>query len=248
MITFRKELLRRLLRDKFRGTITPLLQRWPVASDTPHRITIWRWLNKDSVRISPERVLGLAGVFDIDPTALFSASPQEHAELCRRLAASIGRKEAAGFSSELQWLAEFVVPNENWPPAHLATTYFRRPWEVKSFRHSARDRVNYFQHLLITASPREHGEPQVWHFAFRSPNSIYPTWTPYGFVERSPEHAALFHFRGHSSTVALSRSGKSFIVQTWFGPGAADFRVASLHGFELSLRDAPHGLPCVRFP
>ena len=151
----------------------------------------------------------------------------------------------------LYWLASFVAPSEHWPCDDISSQYFKRSWTVQSFRHTAKCARNFFQKLLLAAPPRACGESQVWHFAFRdqTPNSLL--WIPYGFVERTAERIALFHYqaRGHSVNLRIRLDATAFVAETWFGSGSADFRVASLHEFKLALsNEADLTTPCVRFP
>ena len=71
-------------------------------------------------------------------------------------------------------------------------------------------------------------------------------WRPYGFVLREGGRIALFQVRGATAFSEIRPDAGAFVVETWFGPGAADFRVASLHAFDLAL-DAESSLPSVRF-
>jgi hypothetical protein len=249
MFTLRRSLLRDLMRDKLKGYAGFSLT-WPLPTRAPDRTTLWRWLNGRS-QVPPALVLALAGAFELDPCALFEITPKAYAALCRALVRNIGTNHAYPLTQDLQWLASFVVPSEHWPCNDISSQYFKRSWTVQSFRHTAKNARNFFQKLLVAAPPRTCGEPQVWHFAFRdqTPNSLL--WIPYGFVERTAEKIALFHYhaRGHSVNLRIPLDATTFVVETWFGPGPADFRVASLHEFKLALSDkADPTTPCVRFP
>jgi hypothetical protein len=47
----------------------------------------------------------------------------------------------------------------------------------------------------------------------------------------------------------LLGGAESFVVETWFGLGAAEFLISSIHGFEVNLEDRGESsaLRCVRF-
>jgi hypothetical protein len=193
--------------------------------------------------------LELAGTLDLDPFALFETTPKAYAAMCRALARSIGAKDASPLGKDLGWLRGLIAPNEEWPDNDPATKFFGRKWNVRAFSHAARDRQNYFQRISINAVPRKFAEPQVWHFAFKGNNPAFPLWTPYGFVERKCDEIAVYHYRGYSATVDTRADARTFSVETWFGTGAAEFRVASLHPFTLALkRDTDQMNPSVRFP
>lgn len=246
MIALRRSLLRRLTRDKFCG-ITGVIQAWPIPSREPHRATLWRWLNANPPT-TPERIMELAGAFDLDPFALFETTARGYAALCRELARNIGAKRASPLSKDLHWVLDFIAPKPEWPPDNNSTEYFHREWELSDFRHTGRGSQNYFQKLSITARQRKFGEPQVWHFAFRVPDATFPIWTPYGFVERRTDEIALYHIRGYTASIKTQFEVETFAVETWFGIAAAEFRVASLHPFTLALDQAVDATtPCVRF-
>lgn len=249
MFSLRQSLLRDLMREKLKG-YPGFSLAWPLPTRIPNRATVWRWLNGKSP-VAPGFVLALAGAFDLDPCALFEITPKAYASLCRALVRSIGTNHAYPLTHDLQWLASFVVPREDWPCNDIPSQYFKRRWTIHSFRHTAKQAKNYFQKLSVTAPPRTCGEPQVWHFAFRdqTPNSLL--WIPYGFVERTTQTIGLFHYhaRGHSTRVQIPPDTNTFVVETWFGPGPAEFRVASLHDFKLTLSEQADPMtPCLRFP
>jgi hypothetical protein len=246
MLALRHALLRQMVHAKFKG-VKGVLQAWPIPSNEPHRTTLWRWLKGKTPR--PERVLELAGAFDFDPFALFERTPRGYAVLCRALAGDIGVKRTGRVGVGLEWIHDFVAPSEEWPPQGISSRYFHRHWNWTDFRHTGHENRNYFQRLDITSGLRTFGEPQVWHFAFKVPEAAFPVWTPYGFVEKRNEEVALYHYRGgYCVCVSLPRDATHFGVETWFGLGAAQFRVASLHPFKLVLGEGGDDTtPCVRF-
>jgi len=74
-------------------------------------------------------------------------------------------------------------------------------------------------------------------------------WTPYGFIQRERDRVRLYQFRGHTAELETRPEPKSFTVETWFGIGPAEFRVASLHRFKLALvQSADTSGDCLRFP
>ena len=90
--------------------------------------------------------------------------------------------------------------------------------------------------------------PTVWHFAYRHGGAHRRDWKPFGFVRREAGHLTLFNDWGITDRARCAISDGEVAVQTWFGPGAATFRVASLHPFSLSLvKDPPPDAPAVRF-
>src|ERR1700676_54993 len=249
MFSLRRSLLQSLLRTKLQG-FPGFSRAWPLPTQVPDRTTLWRWLNGRS-NVPQTLVLALAGSFDVDPCALFEITPKAYAALCRALVRNIGTNQAYPVTQDLQWFAPFAVPSEKWPSNDIPARYFRKSWTTQSFRHTAQREKNFFQKLLITAEPRSHSAPQVGHFAFRNQTPTSLLWIPYGFVERTAQGITLFHYhaRGHSESQTISPDANGFVVETWLGGGPADFCVASLHDFKLTLsKDPDPTMPCLRFP
>jgi len=249
MIALRHSWLYELTTRKFNGSLA-LIQAWPRAFVPPHRTTLWRWL-KGRVPVPPDQVLPLAGALDLDPFVLFETTPDSYATLCLALMQKIAVRNVGPLGSELEWAHDLIVPSRDWPPRKIATRYFsnNREWMTQDFCHTAREGRNYFQRVSITAEHREFAEPQVWHFGFRVPGAKRPVWTPYGFIERERDCIRLYQFRGHTAELETPPNTKSFVVETWFGIGPAEFRVASLHRFKLAIvQSADSSTRCLRFP
>ena len=245
VLTLRQSLLANLIAKK---GLQGIIQAWPKSFEPPHRATLWRWL-KGKSQTPTTRQLELAGAFDLDPFALFETTPKGFAVMCRALARHIGARNDSPLGSDLQWLRDFVAPCEEWPPSLIASKYFGREWKVSSFAHTARSRKNYFQTITLRAAKNGFAKRQIWHFAFKAANPAFNLWTPYGFVEWQENSVALFHYRGHTAAVTIAVEATSFGVETWFGEGSAEFRVASLHEFRLALdHNAQRAQVCVRFP
>ncbi len=67
-------------------------------------------------------------------------------------------------------------------------------------------------------------------------------WRPYGFVEALGSTIRLFNFSGLVDVAERLPAVRVVFVETWFGEGAAEFRVASLHKFALSIRSGSPAL------
>lgn len=251
MIEFRHSLVNDLMNRKFGTTGTAdLLRAWPEDFPPPHRTTIWRWL-KGKISVPVDEVMRLAGAIDLDPVALFESTPDDYAGLCVRLMQDIGSNEVSPWSQRLEWAHDLITPSENWPPRFVPTKYYgrSRSWITHDHSHKANRLQNVYQRIIISAKLRPHREPQVWHFAFRSYGPIRRVWRPYGIVMREDGKLQLYHCRGICDQASLPSSQEYFPVETWFGNEAADFRIASLHSFDIEmLTNWDAKVPCLRFP
>lgn len=245
LIRLNLELVRRLISGR---SITQLLARWPVATDPsrgrippPDKATISRWVNGVTFPRSRDELFGLAGALDVDPLALLSLL---WPELCAAVLAYFWDPRLAPAVQRYSFLGDLILPDPEWPSAHVADKYFGRRWNRFERKHIAAVRRNYYAAFVIEPDPE--AKFQVWHFAWRK-NQAAP-WISYGFVRLEDDLIRICGFDGREATAARSASER-FSVETWFGHDAAEFCVASLHGFTcLPEGDAKFGgVPVVRF-
>jgi hypothetical protein len=243
------ELVARLIKERFKNKPNALRDAWPLKtpsgnSAAPDRVTIWRWLKGKKFPRNVDELYGLAGALDADPMALLSmAEDVTWPELCRatreyhwdfRLAPKIAR---------FWFLYELIRMGLDWPSSVMAQKYFRRSWRRKQHLHKACVKRNYYGRFLVELD--EGSRCQVWHFAWRS-HADKP-WRPYGFVRLEPSHVHLCSFEGFEGKASLGRE-TSFVVETWFGAGDAEFCIASLHKVHCTLGGlATKHTPVVRF-
>lgn len=243
-------LLRMLIAKRLPGGIAELQDRWvqsPAQVDrdaaVPHRSTMHRWSTGKVPRTSDD-LLRLCGVLDIDPLCLLTL-PQADPDLAieKLMSAYVhGRWQPPA----LEFLAEFLGRRSAWPPQGLARRYFGRDWYTAELEHEPAQAANFYATFRIAAA----GEgPFVYHVAFRHSRLFARRWLQYGFVVRHGLAVRLRHINGHVDNYEAPSLASPTLVQTWFGPGAVCFRVASLHPFELNLHPpGPVEGDVVRFP
>lgn len=249
------ELLKRLIAQRLPGGVRELQDRWvqlPCHAGepdvaVPHRATVHRWSTGQVPRTSAD-LLRLCAVLDVDPLCLLTL-PESDAELANdglMRAYVHGRWEPPA----LEFLTEFLGRRSVWPPQAIARRYFGRDWFTAEVEHDADRSANYYATLRIDASPDVRSDgPIVYHVAFRHARLFARRWLQYGFVVRHDGLVRLRHINGYVDSCRLTGRRSPTLVQTWFGPGAATFRVASLHPFSLSLLPIGDSLgPAVRFP
>ena len=251
-------LLRSLVARRLPGGWSELQDLW-VARDTsqrgaagqaPHRSTMHRWTQGQMPRTAGD-LLRLCGILDVDPLALLRLPPSEETGALERLVRAYvhGRWQPPA----LEFLHDFLGRRSVWPPPSPALEHFGRDWHVHDFSHDPVDGANQYATVRIlppSSPPRATGEPRVWHFAYRHERLFGRRWLQYGVVSRVGRQVTLLHINGHEDSIELQSEVEVVQVQTWFGPGAAVFRVASLHEFSLDVVfpcDRAGG-PWVRFP
>lgn len=220
----------------------------------PHRVTVWRWINNPSGPFPKhaDAILALAGALDLDPMALWDMEDDEFRRRVHTFAVAIVRRRWKDQDRTFMFLEQMLDCAGEWPADRLARHYYRRPWVVRNVSHDARRQRNYYGHFLIAPETLSERAPQLWHFAFRDAPARgirgMNGWYVYGSVEAYGEKITLRNYNGKVSRCALKSSGGPFVVETWFGQGSADFRIASLHSFQLSMPErALRTIPRVRF-
>lgn len=241
-------LLARVVQDRFDGTAAAVARRWP-KKPVPHRSTISRWLRGATLPQTERAFLSFAGALDLDPFALWDLSGGQFPRVCARIWKLLHMRKWPAFDSNLSFLTNFVACVPDWPPSRISLEYFSRDWSTVSFSHQASVRNGYYAALVIRPlGSRWRSGVQVWHFAWRPPQQD-ALWQPYGFVRLSGADLRLFHFNSYHQSAQVADPVGRFCVETWFGAGDAEFRVASLHEFEIRVVESrPEGLAVVRFP
>jgi len=208
------------------------------------RTTLWRWLQKGLLPKDSLQFLRLATALDIDPVLLFELDPLVFPQLCSRIIGLVRNGSWSKFMPAIAFVEGLVVPAKSWPAQSLAPEHSCH-WHRFTFTHCPEVRAHYYAALIISPGSLTPPRAQAWHFAYRNLTGDRP-WIPWGLVTLVNEHVELYNYDGTMKSALLS--SVPFVVETWFGGGAAEFCVASLHPFSLSVRDStPEGLSVVRF-
>ena len=89
--------------------------------------------------------------------------------------------------------------------------------------------------------------PRAYHFAYRRLGAKDKMWRPYGTVMAYHNEVCLISESGDFQKVSDVRSSRVVAAETYFGIGDSEFRVASLHPFELQVNAPSQEETCVRF-
>jgi hypothetical protein len=191
--------------------------------------------------------MGLAAALDVDPFALLAVPSGEMREAIDELLELVQRDS---LPAPLSFANGFFGRQKTWPPADFAAQHYGREWETREFAHDPAARKNFYQTIEIVGTGDGLARrAQVFHFAYRQQHLFAARWLQYGSVIRFGRMALLRHINGHAEERRLLSSDVPAVVETWFGPAAVDFRVASLHPFTLAVPAAsPSDQPPMRFP
>ena len=241
--------IRKRVDERFRGSVAALASSMRVEPP-PHRSTVGRWIDNLTSPKSADLALALAGALDLDPVLLWDFDPASVERLCKQIDQAIRRDNWEKLLPALRYFADLAGQNAEWPPSRIAREFYDRLWSVEAFEHRPdSDFTPHFARLrLIQEGGGKDSSPQVWHFAYRDIGSKLPAlWSPYGFVETDGERIRILSYRGELETVARSGRERAVAVETWLGPGSAEFRIASLHEFKLQVGADRRKQACVRF-
>jgi hypothetical protein len=243
------ELLSGLIRERFEGKPNAVRDAWPLRTPSgqraaPDRVTIWRWLKAKKFPRNVDELFGLAGALEVDPLALLAlAEPTTWPELCKATREYHWDFRLAPKVRRFWFLYGLIRSNPDWPCSKMAQRYFQRTWQKKGHFHRASEKHNYYGRFLFQLD--EDSPHQVWHFAWRS--HTHKPWRPYGFVRLEQSNVHLCSFEGFEGSASLGPE-TSFIVETWFGRGDAEFCIASLHPVKCTFEEqSTETTPVVRF-
>ena len=247
-IPLRTEMIKDLIAHRF-GGVDDLVVEWEERVRTGqqkigkarNRGTVYRWLD-EGLPSRKEDILGFAALLDVDPVALLRIDDEFvrlHYGRERRLfqLGILGQSQLAAF-----WA--IYIPGGSWPDRSIARSLYGRDWATRDYSHDPALVSNVFACFKFTPSTvAAEWSPWVVHFAYRRAGARDGMWRPYGSVLRIGPTVLLISESGDLQERTLGETASSIAVETHFGPGAAEFRVASLHAFELDV-EAPSREAC----
>ena len=251
-IPLNRALVQELIELRF-GSVNGLVVEWEerVAlgvqkAGRPHdRATIYRWLQK-GLPSHRNDVLGFAGVLGVDPIAILRIDEQ----LIEERFATERRRLQLGLDSPSPLLPfrPIYTPGPGWPNGEIAHSYYGRSWSVRDFEHEPSRIANVYAAVrLLSAAHDSPCVPRTYHFAYRRTDARDAMWRPYGSVIGYRHEVRLVSESGDYQRRADERSNEAVIVETYFGPGPAQFRVASFHAFDLTVETPSREKKAIHF-
>lgn len=251
-IPLRKELVLALIERRFQS-VDGLVVEWGerVASGTQKvgrardRSTIYRWIEK-GLPSTRNDIFGFASVLDVDPVGILDidgAFVQNHFGRERRLF-QIGLTQL----SRLSPFWPIYIPGPTWPNEEIAHHFYGRSWCTRDFTHDPSVIANVYVAVHLSATTNgEPVTPRTYHFAYRRLGAQDGMWRPFGTVIGLHNAVRLVSENGDYQEVSDERSSSVVVAETFFGPGPAEFRVASLHDFRVRIETPSKGQTSVRF-
>lgn len=226
--------IERIIEARFKS-VTGLMEDWDerygdgTGEDVPARSSFFRW-RKGALPRTDVELLKWAALLDLDPAALIEMPTSRFKAMVEAVAAkfAFGRLDKA-FDA---YVGRMITPSPFWPPDDMVRPAYGNAWHVVELAHDPKVRKDFTACIEI-ASPGWDGiAPRAFHFAYRRsvPDAMF--WTPYGTVIRDETTVRLFHSSAPPEEKPAPEIGLPARVGTYFGLGAAEFRIACLHPFE----------------
>ena len=251
-LPIRSDRIQALITERF-GSVDTLVVEWEerVCSEVQkkgkarQRNTIYRWL-KEGLPTQKSDIFGFAGVLDVDPIAILAI---DEAFIAKYFPTE--RPRVSLNSESLGALAPFwpvYRPGPGWPLAEIARDFYGRAWCTQEFVHDHSLVTNEYVALYLEAHHHTSSEtPRAYHFAYRRRHARDGMWRPYGTVIAYADETILVSESGDCQRITREPTNEPVPVETYFGAGEAEFKVASLHAFGLEITAPSRESGCVRF-
>lgn len=226
-----------LLKARFPGgkAKNKLQAEWDrVLGNPPSLSSINRW-KAGHMPQSSDDLWRLARMLDVDPTGLIEIEALQMDDIdqfIRTVQLDQWRSHAP-----LMFLKSFLGRQAVWPPVEYLNKYFdKKRWHSVDFKHDIANGSGFYQQIEIACqSSARHNAVRTYHVAYRQEFLFAGRWLQYGVLIRTPDKVQLVHINGDKQSYVPESNMAPTRFETYFGPGSAIFRVASLHEFDLAL-------------
>ena len=233
-IRLNSSMFRSQLSRHYGGSVDKLKTKWDLAfTDNLNKSTIYGWRSGKRAPADSEKYLRLCGMLDIDPCLLIGCDiNDDDAVHAIRRVISQGRFGDCKF---LSFVTAFSENTNSWPPEHLSENYYGRSWCVADVESDPATLSNAYLRLELRSTLGKYN-PVVYHFAHKRPSDT--NWQHYGAVYRLMEDQGLVHISGDRSLLNTKNEPNEYTyVETWVGPNAHQFKIASMHPFNCTATD-----------
>lgn len=241
-----------LINKKF-GSVDNFCVEWEFKVDSKgigssrakNRATVYRWL-KHGLPTQISAIFGFCGVLDVDPMSIIDFENGDILKNFGRIRMEMLKGEITSSRFKAFW--EMFVPGPHWPSNSLSQRFYQRDWHTLDFKHdpSQISKVYALLEISIPTDIKEY-QPIVFHIAYRRKSAADKAWRPYGSIIAKKEITKLISESGDFQIKPSHRNNDLVFAETFFGPGPAEFRLASLHEFTLEIQAPSTASDVVRF-
>ena len=249
-IPIQAALVRELIETRY-GSIDQFVVEWEhrvatgqqKAGSPRDRATIYRWL-KQGIPSRQDELYGFCAALDVDPLAILPLSHEfiERVFPRERLLLQVNSVTRSQFAPI--WL--MYRSGHSYPNAEIAERYYNRSWYTFDFSHEPDVVAGVYAAVSMNAISTA-PTPRAYHFSYRRTNARDQMWRPYGSVVRLRSKTVLLSESGDFQEDSAERPENTTVAETYFGDGAAEFRVVSLHPFTGSIAAPSMENGAVRF-
>lgn len=217
------------------------------------RATIYRWLTQ-GLPNKRDEIFGLSAALGIDPMVMLDLESSAFQKLLKlEWVFFLANMENRARMSAL-W--PLVRPSAHWPNLSVSHDYYSCNWTTIEVRHDAASLCNVYAQFRLHADPDEDQKSthRIYYFAYRRHGARDGFWRPYGIVRKRGFEAICV---GHNGDMMEQPDGRPTVtkvddngvldVETFFGPGPADFKIACIHPFALECIVPSRAASCLRF-
>jgi hypothetical protein len=230
--------------------VTAGLQKTGGARD---RKTIYRWLSR-GLPNDRDSIFGFAAILGVDPLVMLDIESPKFQEILKiEWFFFLANRGSSGKISSLWHL---VRPAVHWPNPEVSHDFYDCQWTTVEFTHTADTVRNVYGQLRLIGDPHENelNSHRVFYFSYKRQGARDGLWRPYGIVRKRGRKAICL---GHNGDMWEDSEGKPtqvtvnddgiFDVETFFGPGPCQFKVACLHPFGLEITAPSRAHKALRF-
>lgn len=247
-----RQLVHAMVEERF-GSVDNLCAAWTVqhqndpkrALKPRDRSTVYKWLDT-GLPAKPDILFGFCSLLDVDPIGIVQSDKDfiEQNFAKERRAFQVSEKG----DTVLAPFRVIYFPWWSWPNQKISNKYFHRDWFVEEFLYEPGNIANVYAGLLLsTRGDLSISRPHVYHIAYQQKNAIDRLWRPYGVIISRGQAIRLISESGDWQEIVVRADSPYAPVETFFGPRATRFRLASLHEFAMSVQVPSRFEQAVRF-
>ncbi len=244
-VAFDGILLRRIVDKRFPRGVADFLDHWHGASDARgkpftkaprNRATLYRWFQGDLPGTS-ETLIELSAILDIDPLSLFVLAGDDPSDATAKILTAL--ETGLWQHKSMAILGNFLGRRADWPPRAIGAR-FPTGWHTFDFAHDPNVLAGVYGSFRIRFPEQSDAEiPRVIHIAYRHRPHFGGRWLQYGLIRFLGTASTLLNINGSIEIGSAPEATGPFTVETIFGLGPAEFRLASLMPFAASAHYKP---------
>lgn len=217
------------------------------------RATIYRWLTR-GLPNDRDSIYGFASVLGVDPLVMLDIESPKFQQLLKvEWFFFLANMASSGKFSSL-W--PLVRPAVHWPNPEISHDFYDCQWKTVEYTHTADQVCNVYAQFRLTGDPHEDEvtSHRIYYFSYKRLGARDGLWRPYGIVRKRGRKAICLGHNGDMWEDSTGRPTQIVVdddgvldVETFFGPGPCQFKVACLHPFSLDIIAPSRAEKALRF-